>query len=581
MGDMDVDLNEIVGKYAQSLGMCVVEQEKLVEECLEEADALVGESDFPALCREVAQVGKRVGEEDRDLRRVFFRRAFVFFADRGRGYNAALKILYKLLCATDLFMTENGKERIMSLKYHATNELKPLKEGWFDKANQENLILSIDLSDLAGSLDGPQMQDYLIWLRDRTKDVENVVIFRLPYMEKDQARAAIRMINWFFTTRLVFFQPLTDEDALEMADIFFDTMGCQMEPDAREAFLELVRDTQENGYFYGSHTLRKLVDDVIAQRLVSERYAESWIQKADIMACSRYREINRTQEGQLTLEQVFAPMDNMVGMEEISREVRGIVRSILYTRKTGQAAPSLHMVLTGNPGTGKTTVARVIAAALKYSGVLSVGKCVECTAADLIAQYVGQSAPQTRAVCRSAYGSVLFIDEAYTMASRRAGNTFGEEALAELISQMENHREDFVVIMAGYADDMEEMLRVNAGMKRRLAYRIDIPFCNGEQLRAIFMQQLRGRKKQTEKSGYALDWDTDLEQAVGDFFASIPEQVLSDKAFGNGGYARNLLEKTINNAVTRCSQNRLDDLVYDLVLNAGDFEQATKQVKMI
>lgn len=553
-------------------------------ECLEESEALVGESDFPLLCREILYASSLLSKDgsESSVKNVFYRRAYIFFADRGRGYNASVRLLHKLLVSTGMFSDElEPEDAILSKAYENENDLLTCCGMGKEYLQIDSSILSFDLSSIPALLDGPQMQTFLINLRDKTKDVRNVLVFRLPYMEEEKAQKAVQMINWFFTTKSVFFQPLTDENILEMAEVFFETLRCKMEPDAREAFLELVNDARENGFFYGSHTVRKLVDDLVTQKLAAKDVPDTIVRKSAIIASPRYQEMLSRRKPPMTMEQVFTPLDNMVGMAEVSREVKGIVRSILYARKTGQSSPALHMVLTGNPGTGKTSVARVIAAALKYSGVLSVGKCVECTSADLIGRYVGSTAPQTRALCQSAYGSVLFIDEAYSLTSTKSENSFGQEALAELISQMENHREDFVVILAGYADDMEQMLNVNAGMKRRLPYRIDIPFCNGEQLQAIFLQQLKSRKKQSEESGYALDWDSAFEQLVSEYFNSIPERVLSDKAFGNGGYARNLLEKTIGNAITRSSQDSLDNLQYNLVLTEEDFTRAAKQVKQI
>ena len=279
-------------------------------------------------------------------------------------------------------------------------------------------------------------------------------------------------------------------------------------------------------------------------------------------------------------DDALAPLNEMVGMAEISHKVKSIIYAVQRAKALNQPMDAAHMVLCGNPGTGKTTVARVIAAALKHSGALSVGKCIEATAADLISEHVGETQPKARALCQSAYGSVLFIDEAYTLVPEDQRGSFGPEALGELISQMENHRDDFVVIMAGYQDDMDRLLRVNPGLDRRLKFHISIPFCNAEQLYAIYMQQLNSRKKKEEKEGARLDWDADFEQAVKAHFDSIPESVLSQKSFGNGGYARNLLEQTITYAAARTAEDNQGELTLDLCLTTDDFAFAVRNTKI-
>jgi replication-associated recombination protein RarA len=130
--------------------------------------------------------------------------------------------------------------------------------------------------------------------------------------------------------------------------------------------------------------------------------------------------------------------------------------------------PSRHMLFTGPPGTGKTTIARLTAQLYAALGVLSSGHLVEVTRADLVAEYVGQTAPRTRAVVQRALGGVLFIDEAYALHSGGEGD-FGREALAELLKMMEDHRADLVVIAAGYTEPMHELMRTNPGLTSRFA----------------------------------------------------------------------------------------------------------------
>ncbi len=554
-----------------------------------EAERMIGSSDFPALCQSLIRMGQRSGERDREL---FYRRAYVFFADRGRGYNHALRLMRNLfsilgvLPASGFLLPEGSDEPvevpsppIVSLSCPTVSQTGFPGDGEGLKGEKTRCILSVDLTDAAEELDKPRLQQFFLNVREAVKDGQPVVVFRLPYMPREKAMGKFRAISRFFTAEPVFFRPFTDEDILDMAELFFGELGWSVQESARSAFAELVEHAREDGAFYGSHTVRKLVDDVIAAALSAEaENGERVIGPEEVRAAIRFPELYQVGVGnRQDFREIMAELDDMVGMAEVKRSLEEIIGGMLFARKTGSELPAMHMVITGNPGTGKTMVARVIARAMKASGLLPVGKLVECSSADLVAQYVGQSAPLTRDVCRSAYGSVLFIDEAYILSN----STFGKESIAELIVQMENHREEFMVILAGYAGEMREMLEVNPGMTRRIPYQIHLPNCDGVQLAAIFFRLLRKQREQLGKSGVTLSCAPELQVHAEDFFHSIPRETLEDRTFGNGGYARSLLEKTVVAARVRMNGDRpLDDLLTltEIRLETADFDYAASQV---
>ena len=216
------------------------------------------------------------------------------------------------------------------------------------------------------------------------------------------------------------------------------------------------------------------------------------------------------------------------------------------------------MIFTGNPGTGKTTIARIVSKYLKAIGVLSGGQLVEVSRADLVGRYVGHTAPLVNQVIKSALGGVLFIDEAYSL-HRGGEDNFGLEAIDTLVKGIEDNRDDLVVILAGYSNEMEEFLESNSGLKSRFPNIIDFPDYTGEELLSI--AELTAKQK-----GYELD--EGCKQPLLDYFNQIQATRAMDA--GNGRLVRNKLEEAILNqskrlvAMPDASLTLLTEMDFDL-----------------
>lgn len=190
------------------------------------------------------------------------------------------------------------------------------------------------------------------------------------------------------------------------------------------------------------------------------------------------------------MEDLLKELDGYIGLASVKEQVRGLVNWIAVNRMRArnglpQAELSLHMIFSGNPGTGKTMIARLMARILKSIGILQKGVLVEVDRGGLVAGYVGQTAAKTDAAIRSALGGVLFIDEAYALVSR-GENDFGQEAIETLLKQMEDHRDELVVIAAGYPRQMEAFLHANPGLESRFTRFWHFPDYSIEELLAIF-----------------------------------------------------------------------------------------------
>jgi len=195
--------------------------------------------------------------------------------------------------------------------------------------------------------------------------------------------------------------------------------------------------------------------------------------------------------------EVLAELDReLIGLQPVKSRVRDIAALLVIDRLRAQhglqtQSPSLHMSFTGNPGTGKTTVALRMAAILHRLGYVRQGHLVAVTRDDLVGQYIGHTAPKTREVLKKAMGGVLFIDEAYYLYKPENERDYGQEAIEILLQVMENQRDDLVVILAGYKDRMDTFFQSNPGMNSRIAHHLDFPDYNADELMAIAHRMLQ------------------------------------------------------------------------------------------
>ena len=238
------------------------------------------------------------------------------------------------------------------------------------------------------------------------------------------------------------------------------------------------------------------------------------------------------------LDAIRAEINELVGLAPVKEYVFGLADNLQVQQRRAAAglktaSLSMHMIFTGNPGTGKTTIARLVAKYLKAIGALKGGQLVEVTRADLVGRYTGHTAPLTNSVIESALGGVLFIDEAYSL-YRGEQDSFGLEAIDTLVKGMEDHRDELVVILAGYTKEMETFLTANSGLASRFPNKIEFPDYTAEELLQITHVQAKNK-------GYRLA-ESCTEPLLG-YYARW--QAADARTAGNGRLARNTLEKAI------------------------------------
>jgi type VII secretion ATPase EccA len=264
-------------------------------------------------------------------------------------------------------------------------------------------------------------------------------------------------------------------------------------------------------------------------------------------------------------------LNSLIGLEEVKAEVKSLVNIVKMRKQREEQGLkntpiTYHCVFSGSPGTGKTTVARILARIYKDLGVLKSGHLVETDRSGLVGEYVGQTAPKTNALIDSALGGVLFIDEAYALTNAKGGD-YGAEAIATLLKRMEDDRDNLVVIVAGYEDEMKRFVESNPGLRSRFTRFIDFPDYSSEELYGIYMLR-------ANKYGYKLD-----AEAATYLKEKLQEAVEhKNRNFGNGRYVRNLFESCVVNQATRLSAVDKPTKEQLQLLTKDDIEKAYKTV---
>jgi len=420
-----------------------------------------------------------------------------------------------------------------------------------------------------------------VLLQELENHREDVIVVMAGYNEKMHRFMAL---NEGLKSRIPHWIDFPDYNAGELTEIFkmmLKERGFHAEEAAVKEAYDIFDKVRRSDNFGNGRYVRNLMERAIRQqseRLMSVRKNPEAIREDELFLITK-SDIGRLEAGQKaerTIGTARKELDEMIGLDAVKKVIHKAIANYklhkLYTEKgISKENASLHMVFTGNPGTAKTTVARLFAEILKDEKVLPTGSFVEAGRADLVGSCVGSTAPLVKQKFKEAQGGVLFIDEAYALCDGYS-NGYGDEAIHTIVQEMENHREDVIVIFAGYPEPMQQFLDRNPGMRSRIAFQVAFDDYSIDELCAMTKLML-SRKHMTAT------------EAAMEKLRRNYESVHGSRDYGNGRFVRKMLEEAEMNLSERltemmASDDGTEDLTVEQMttLEACDIPEVAKKV---
>ena len=418
----------------------------------------------------------------------------------------------------DKDLTESEKEAFETFMGNLRINLDDLK-----KFNYQNMVMDLNTEILENILDFKALKEVF--------DEHDPIV-----LDKDWAESGSAFNTDYLDVLDKIFDKKDDSDSSKH-DSKGDSDSSKLDEkvDSKNELLDKFKDSLDNIY------LENLSHENGAGESSDKSLASDEKDKADESDLDNEVDL----EDEQTLEDILAKLNKLVGLENVKKDVNSLInliqiRKIREERGIKQPDMSLHLVFSGNPGTGKTTVARLLGEIYSKLGILSKGHLVETDRSGLVAGYVGQTAIKTQDRIKEAMGGILFIDEAYSLSASKGENDFGQEAIDTILKAMEDNREDFIVIVAGYPKLMDDFLHSNPGLESRFNKHLFFDDYNPQELFDIFVSM---------EEGSSLKLDKKAEEFLKGHFEDVYK--CRGENFANGRYVRNIFEKVLSNQADR------------------------------
>lgn len=350
---------------------------------------------------------------------------------------------------------------------------------------------------------------------------------------------------------MINFDDYTDEELIHIAKNIAKEEYYKLSEDGEKAFIERIQKEKVDENFANARVVRNLMDEAVREKAF--RTGDETVCEEELTTLtSEDFGVDLKFTARDSIKEYETQLESLVGLDDVKSLIKDILNTVeLIHRKKEMGINcedvSLNMIFSGNPGTGKTTVARIVGKILKAMGILKKGHMVEVTRSDLVGQYVGQTGPKTLEKIKEAYGGILFIDEAYTLNSG-SENDFGSEAIGTLIKEMEDNRDKLIVIMAGYTKEMKELLNINPGLESRIKFNIQFNDYSGDELFKIFKSLCKREKYKISHNAY---------KKLKEDFEELSEN--KGRNFGNGRLVRKYFENVKMKQATRIINENINE----------------------
>ncbi len=353
-------------------------------------------------------------------------------------------------------------------------------------------------------------------------------------------------------TKIIDFPDYTEIELLQIARNMASEQHYSFSADGELAFRERISRLRVNNKFGNARAVRTLMNEAYMEKAIRFDPKKTSVEYMTILTPEDFS-IDLSKSAEEKSKHILGELDKLVGLKDVKYEIKSNVRMMDYLKhERGEGNidsifinNNMHMCFAGNPGTGKTTVARLYSEVLSAIGIARTGILVEASRSDLVGRYQGETAIKTKELCEKSYGGILFIDEAYDLV-HGDNDSFGREAVSTLIKEMEDNRDRMIVIFAGYSDEMECFLNSNSGIKSRISKTIVFPDYSYDELVEIF-------------KGFACERKVIFDVAAEERVCSLIKKMYDsrDSKFGNAREMRTLFEKVWINMINRVEQNGL------------------------